>query len=330
MAKEKRVIEVDAATMETFLATYSADRITEPKGARLKGVVDFEGKLYTCVGSVSAGEEPPTECLMVEVIPKLLWEHTSFTYADKSAAVEADEDKRESFYRGIRVTYKRKEYVLGDNCKAIWEGSRPAVEPVRVKREKYTAMARYDFQEKDLQGMAKDIARTVGLLGSLEGEKKTLVSEYAAKINKAQAEINELARMLNAGYEFRMIEHEREYDFNAMVVYVTRLDTFEVTETRAMTGQEAQMDIGFREEEDHTVYEGGSTEEGEAPGTEVDDEAELQGMAKDHAEGAEAEEPLGAGQEVPEAESTLGMSSAFPTEYEDEETTEGGEDIDRD
>jgi len=47
MTKEERVIEVDAATMEIFLSTYSADRITEPKGARLKGVVDFEGKLYT-------------------------------------------------------------------------------------------------------------------------------------------------------------------------------------------------------------------------------------------------------------------------------------------
>jgi len=323
MTKEERVIEVDAATMEIFLSTYSADRITEPKGARLKGVVDFEGKLYTCVGSVSAGEEPPTECLMVEVVPKPLWEQTTFTYPEKSAAVDADEGARESFYRGIRVTYKRKEYVLGDNCKAIWEGSRPAVEPVRVKRDKYTAMAKYTFTAKEYADMAREMARTVGLLASLEGEKKTIVSEYAAKINKAQAEVNELARRMNTGYEFRMIDHERAYDFNGMVVYVTRLDTFECTEERAMTGQEAQMDMGFREEEEeYEVYAGGSTEEEREPEVEAD-----------HAEGAEAEEPLGEGQEVPEAESTLstlGVSSAFPTEYEDEETTEGGEDIDRD
>lgn len=319
MAKEERIIEVDAATIETFLATYSADRIADSKGAKLKGIVEFEGKLYTCVGSAGKGEDgEPAYCELVEVIPKTLeyerWEEHTYTYAEKSKLITTDEE-RESFYFGIRVTYKKKEYMLGNPCKAIELGSRPAaVEPVRVKREKYTAMARYDFKEAALQGMAKDIARTVGLLASLEGEKKTLVSEYAAKINKAQAEVNELARMLNTGYEFRMIEHERVYDFNEMVVYVTRLDTFECTEQRAMTGQEAQMDIGFREDPEEPP-----AEETKEPEVDVD-----------HAEGAEAEEPLGEGQEVPEAESTLGMSSAFPTEYEGEETTEGGEDIDRD
>ena len=331
MTKEERVIEVDAATMEIFLSTYSADRITEPKGARLKGVVDFEGKLYTCVGSVSAGEEPPTECLMVEVIPRDKdcsddqWEGDTVTYAEKVTATQTDED-REMFYLGIRVKHKGKDYVLGDAFKAILEGSRPVAEPkveVRVKREKFSTMAKYTFTEKETLEMGATMGRAVENEAQLTDEKKAILSDYTAKINNCQANVRELARKLGAGYEFRMIEHERTYDYNEMVVYVTRLDTFECTEERAMTGQEAQMDMGFREEEEeYEVYAGGSTEEEREPEVEAD-----------HAEGAEAEEPLGEGQEVPEAESTLstlGVSSAFPTEYEDEETTEGGEDIDRD
>ena len=65
------------------------------------------------------------------------------------------------------------------------------------------------------------------------------------------------------------------------------------------------MDMGFPEPEDeYEAYAGGIPEEEQEPEIEAE-----------HAEGAEAEEPLGEGQEDSEADSTL--SSPFPTEYEE-------------
>lgn len=255
MEHEERILEVDEATIEAFLATYSADKIPDPKGSKLKGIAGHEGTLYVCTGSAGKGAESPAYVEMVEVIPRDKdcsddqWEGDTVTYAEKVTATQTDED-REMFYLGIRVKHKGKDYVLGDAFKAILEGSRPVAEPkveVRVKREKFSTMAKYTFTEKETLEMGATMGRAVENEAQLTDEKKAILSDYTAKINNCQANVRELARKLGAGYEFRMIEHERTYDYNEMVVYVIRLDTNDAIEERAMTAQEAQMDMGFAE-----------------------------------------------------------------------------------
>jgi hypothetical protein len=180
-----------------------------------------------------------------------------------------------------------------------------------IKRERYSAMARYVFTDNESRDMAREMARTVNMLASLEDEKKVIASDYTARINKAQAEVNDLARKLNNGYEFRMIEHERVYYYGGKIVRVYRLDTEEIVDERGMSDSEAQMMLQFQEEATTEIHVGTSeddetfteeTGEQESPEpaaeSETDTEDQAQAERREHTEAA-----------------------PFPTEYEEE----GGE-----
>ena len=73
-------------------------------------------------------------------------------------------------------------------------------------------------------------------------------SEFKGKIGQAAATIQRQSGLLRSGYEYRNTEVEIVKNFDAAVVTVTRQDTLEEIECRAMTEDEKQMNLNMKEE----------------------------------------------------------------------------------
>lgn len=69
-----------------------------------------------------------------------------------------------------------------------------------------TETLRYDFTEKELKSIGKELALNTAELRKLELEKKSVTSTYASKINGVSAAINVQSDCINNGYEYRSVE----------------------------------------------------------------------------------------------------------------------------
>jgi hypothetical protein len=95
--------------------------------------------------------------------------------------------------------------------------------------------------EDEKQKISKNLARDTMALHNLELEKKSVMSSYKDKADKAQLAVNISARLINDGYDFREVDCEVVRDYGQKVVYYVRTDTGETVETREMTRSELQL-----------------------------------------------------------------------------------------
>lgn len=106
--------------------------------------------------------------------------------------------------------------------------------PEKVKRS-----IRYDLNAKELHDYALQLAGKNKELVSIEEEKKTVVSQYKAKENEAQALINKLSAYVTDGFEMRDIDCEVQYHKPQQgKKTIIRLDTNKVTAIETMTDYE--------------------------------------------------------------------------------------------
>lgn len=82
-----------------------------------------------------------------------------------------------------------------------------------TRKENYNF--RYQFTKEELEEKAKQLAKSCEERTSIEDEKKSVMSDFKAKIDSKTAEINHLSNNINSGYEYVTKTCEVEYDFEA-------------------------------------------------------------------------------------------------------------------
>lgn len=94
--------------------------------------------------------------------------------------------------------------------------------------------------EGELREAGSNLARQYSRVAELEDEKKSVTSDFKARIDHATVEASILARMIQNGYKFRTVDCETIWDFDSKTVSVVRQDTGETVRSRTMTPDELQ------------------------------------------------------------------------------------------
>jgi len=102
---------------------------------------------------------------------------------------------------------------------------------------------KYQFSEDELKDLSNSMARKVSEKNEVEDQKKSVNSDFKAKIDGADAEINGLARKVQDKYEMRYMECEIIIDHKKKKVMSERLDTKEIVRERDMTEDELQQKL---------------------------------------------------------------------------------------
>lgn len=82
-------------------------------------------------------------------------------------------------------------------------------EDIIPKTEKRTL--RYDFTAVETHDLSIKLANKTKELNAVEEEKKSISSQYKAKVNEVKASCNKLSNQVSDGFEFREIECSVEY-----------------------------------------------------------------------------------------------------------------------
>lgn len=70
---------------------------------------------------------------------------------------------------------------------------------------------RYDFTAVEVHELSVQLANKTKELKSVEEEKKSISSQYTAKVNEVKASCNKLSNQVSDGYEIRDMELDLEY-----------------------------------------------------------------------------------------------------------------------
>lgn len=97
-----------------------------------------------------------------------------------------------------------------------------------------------DLTPDEIAQYSQDLARITGEQSEIEAEKKEVMSNFAAKINKCVADGRVLARKIITKKEDRQVECDLEYDYAAGQVYTVRTDTGVTIDQRKLTDEERQ------------------------------------------------------------------------------------------
>ena len=85
--------------------------------------------------------------------------------------------------------------------------------------------AEHKFSEEEKRKISMDLATKNLEKERLEDEKKTITSNFGAKINAATADINKLSQNLTSGSEHRYFKCFRTPDFKKKLVTYTDINT---------------------------------------------------------------------------------------------------------
>lgn len=78
-----------------------------------------------------------------------------------------------------------------------------------------------------------------------EKDKKAADDAYKATIEEAYADVSKLTQIIRRGKLDKPVQCEIKRDYRLGSIRVTRMDTWEVIESRPMTTQERQMGMQF-------------------------------------------------------------------------------------
>jgi hypothetical protein len=82
-----------------------------------------------------------------------------------------------------------------------------------IKKELHTI--RYSFDKNEITEKSKQLAETCGEKMRICEEKKSVNSQYKAKIDEKESVISLLSSHITNGYEIKSVECEVEYDYHA-------------------------------------------------------------------------------------------------------------------
>jgi len=112
---------------------------------------------------------------------------------------------------------------------------------------------RYDFTQKEVHDHSISLAMKNKEVVAIEDEKKSVTSQYAARINEARAQINKLSSFVTDGFEYRDIECEVQYHKPQQgKKTIIRIDQNKITAIENMSDYEFNL---FNQPEDEGVSE---------------------------------------------------------------------------
>lgn len=118
-----------------------------------------------------------------------------------------------------------------------------------IERTKTTKYLITTLTEEDKKKIASTMADSFQAISQLEANLKSTSTQLKAKITEHQARLIEASDKYRSGFEMRNIECWIEKDFRVGRVYITRIDTGEIIEERAMDGEERQRSLEFNAKE---------------------------------------------------------------------------------
>ena len=130
---------------------------------------------------------------------------------------------------------------------------------------------RHYFTDEEKLDVSNKISEAIISKSRLEGDLKTVQSQFRSRITEASAEISGLAQKLNAGWEMQEVECRIVRDFDEGIVRFVSIETDEVVEERPMSIDERQMRLGDTDEETESKSEE-AVDEKEEEGETLQDE----------------------------------------------------------
>lgn len=120
----------------------------------------------------------------------------------------------------------------------------------KIKRKPITKFCKCELTDKELLDYGQMMADSNAEATALEDQLASVKKEYQGRIDAATATAARLGGCIRSGYEHRDVECEEVRNWTDKTVKVIRLDTKEVVESRRMTAEEAQMELGVEEVDD--------------------------------------------------------------------------------
>jgi hypothetical protein len=159
-----------------------------------------------------------------------------------------------------------------------------------------------DLSDSEVQNYSNELARITSEQAEIEAEKKEVLSDFTAKLNKCIADSRVLARKVTTRKEERQVECDYEYDYAKGLVFTIRTDTGVTINQRKLTDDERQEKLDFEKKEDKAA--------------ELEDEA----VEKQYLEDCEGMTAAGE-QETPEEDHSISVCGNTECHYND--ATEG-------
>lgn len=138
----------------------------------------------------------------------------------------------------------------------------------------------YQFSHDEIHQKGLELARLSSEAEAIENERKSVASEFKAKLDSIGAQMHTLGNHINNGYEHRYIECTVKFhDPNTGIKSTYRNDTGELVSKQTMTGAEMQEEIAFEDLSDEPAAEPDPLDEfkylpGEIPGEQASEPAE--------------------------------------------------------
>jgi hypothetical protein len=107
-----------------------------------------------------------------------------------------------------------------------------------------TLFLRHDFTQDERLEMGNNLAQSHNRMAAILDKEKVIKTQIKNEIAGVEQTIGDLSQKLSAGFVMENVECELVFDFPAIgEVSYKRKDNGEVVKTRAMTGDERQMDL---------------------------------------------------------------------------------------
>jgi len=112
----------------------------------------------------------------------------------------------------------------------------------------YDEHLRYEFSEREVLELAKELADANTKADQIEQDKKRVMSDFKSKLDNEQSRIGRLSDCISTGYEVRPIRvgvflNEPEEGQKT----IRRLDTFQSLRVEDMTSDEMQEKLGLED-----------------------------------------------------------------------------------
>ena len=114
-----------------------------------------------------------------------------------------------------------------------------------VKREAFKTLLKCALTEKEMLAYAKEMAEISGEITAIEEDMKAVAQEFKSRLAGKSARFSAIGQRVQNGAEFREIDCVREFDYSAGLVTEIRRDTCDKLNTRAMTDDEKQGELGL-------------------------------------------------------------------------------------
>lgn len=141
------------------------------------------------------------------------------------------------------MSEKKKEDKKKDEKVVKLKVVKKAKKKVMIKKKKTERMLRVDFNQKEKNEIASDLARYYRDLEQQRLDRTKIIKGIDAEIKEKEAMISKLVTKVGDGYEHKGVPCEIVLDFKRNTKKITRLDTKKVIEESAIPEDERQLEM---------------------------------------------------------------------------------------